>query len=938
MPKTDSIPATGYRFGDLYLDVRNRELRRNGRALALNSKYFDVFHLLVRYSGQLVEKQKIFEEVWDGVIVTDAALTQCIKDIRKLLGDEAGNPRYIKTVPKHGYVFIGKAVALAEGELQISSSHDTGTSSNADLPLKFCRPYKFLDYYSEQDARLFFGREAEVEAICSKILAHRCFILHGRSGVGKSSILHAGIMPRLKAHGHRVFVLRSFTDPLQQMLSAVAPDAELGIGEKSRSVVDALVAQLRLIPSGQSITFFFDQFEEFFSLLAGDRRQQFIAGLARIFSNQTLPLRPASYDLRGGAGLRLVFAMREDMLAEMSQLKSVVPEIFHHEYRLLRLSREQAARAITEPASAVGCRFETSLVERLLADLGDGGGIDPPQLQIVCDHLYDARDEDGRLTLACYERLGTTSKILANYLERVLQRFNAADLQAAKEILTALLSPDEQRLVLRLSDLLQTAAVPMRQDGEQSLHELMEDLVAARVVRRRQQDGEGWIELAHDFLIPEVSRWLTTEVRELKRARGVLERAVENYRVHQLRIDAEALDLLLPFGEKLGLKDEEADLIFLSALHRACEIPEWLVRAAPSATQFLKEASCHNNSEVRQCAVSACQALRNPELKEVLCRLSLSDESMQVRKAAGIALAEWFGTVTERTFIEGTTVESAGVVRRAVSLALVRDHDKSLAPLFKHYVIVSFLVVLGLCWVRLRRGLPDIMRAGFGGTLGGAMSGLIGGLALGIGLMYARHATPLASVSMLLVLVSLGIIVGALGALGVSFGMIAAAHVTYRHSRLWSAAGAAAGGALIGGIANLLGVDTLWALFGQTLTGITGAFEGAVIGAGTALGAIILDDKNSTKRWRSVSGAGLGAMLAGISLTIIGGNLFSGSLEIVARAFSDSQLRMDALATFFGEVHFGRTTQLVMGAIEGGLFGCMMMAGMKIAAVRRQGL
>jgi hypothetical protein len=47
---------------------------------------------------------------------------------------------------------------------------------------------------------------------------------------------------------------------------------------------------------------------------------------------------------------------------------------------------------------------------------------------------------------------------------------------------------------------------------------------------------------------------------------------------------------------------------------------------------------------------------------------------------------------------------------------------------------------------------------------------------------------------------------------------------------------------------------------------------------------------------------------------------------------------MDALATFFGEVHFGRTTQLIMGAIEGGLFGCITMAGMKMAAVRRQGL
>jgi hypothetical protein len=263
----------------------------------------------------------------------------------------------------------------------------------------------------------------------------------------------------------------------------------------------------------------------------------------------------------------------------------------------------------------------------------------------------------------------------------------------------------------------------------------------------------------------------------------------------------------------------------------------------------------------------------------------------------------------------------------------VRDHEKKLAPLSRHYLVVSLLVVLGLLWVRLRRGFPDILRTGFGGTLGGATSGLIGGLALGLGLMSARHASPLASVSMVLVLVSLGIIVGTLGALGVSFGMVAAQHVTYRHSRLWSAVGAATGGALIGGVANVLGVDTLWALFGQTLAGdITGAFEGAVIGAGTALGAILLDDANSTKRWRSVFGAGLGAMLAGILLTIIGGNLFSGSLEIFARTFRDSQLRMDALAVFFGEVHFGRTTQLIMGAIEGGLFGCMMMAGMRFAA------
>ena len=105
-------PAHGYRFDDLFLDVRNRRLSCNGEEIALNSKYFDVLHLLVRHGGQLVEKQRIFDEVWNRVIVTDSALTQCIKDIRKALNDDPGNPRCIKTVPKHGYVFIGNAAAI----------------------------------------------------------------------------------------------------------------------------------------------------------------------------------------------------------------------------------------------------------------------------------------------------------------------------------------------------------------------------------------------------------------------------------------------------------------------------------------------------------------------------------------------------------------------------------------------------------------------------------------------------------------------------------------------------------------------------------------------------------------------------------------------------------------------------------------------------------
>lgn len=898
--------VAGFRFDNFYLDARNRQLWRAGELLALNSKYFDVLLLLVTRNGQLVEKQRIFDEVWQGVFVTDAALTQCIKDIRKQLGDDATRPRFIKTVPRHGYIFIGNAV---EAEIEARAEQRTAET------VTWARPYKFLDYFTEQDAQIFFGREPEVEAICSQILAHRTFILHGRSGVGKSSIVRAGLSPRLKTEGHAVFVIRCFTDPLHQIEAALAEIINERIDE--RLELDELVARFRNRNPNQSIIFFIDQFEEFFTLLGEETRQRFLGFLARVVSDETLPF-------------HLVFALREDLLAEMSYLKPAIPEIYYHESRLKRLSREQAARAITEPARAAGCKYQPQLIDRLLDDLGDDEGVDPPQLQIVCDNLYDAREPDGSLTLAVYEQMGTASQILAGYLERVLRRFNRADLRAAREFLTSLISADGERRVLRESDLYARASTRLP-DTAAPMNHLVDELVAARVVRRRSQDGEPWLELAHDFLTPEVSRWLSADEVALKRARAVVERAMENYRAHELIIDADALELILPFGEQLGLTGEEADLLMMSTLNRAIAVPEWLAHTAPRAAELIAQASENADTQVRLRTVEASLLLRDEQAKKLLRNLSLRDRDLGVRKAATVGLADWFGPAAEAMLSTQAQTEKVGLVRRAVSLAMIRDYDKRLVRFSHLSITVSLLVFLGLVWVRLRRNGQEIIKQTVGGTLGGAVSGIVGGLMLGLGLAVAQRSRALDGVSLTLVLVSMGAFIGAIGGMGVSLGMIVLSHLAYRHSRWWSVIGGIAGGASIGGSSKLLGVDTLRALFGQSPTGLTGAFEGAVIGAGVALGAVLtLQWMPRLKTWHKVLGAALGAMCAGILLTVIGGNLFSGSLEIVARSFADSQMRMDPLAPFFGEVHFGQSTQIIFGAIEGLLFGAGMTAGIEM--------
>ena len=227
---------------------------------------------------------------------------------------------------------------------------------------------------------------------------------------------------------------------------------------------------------------------------------------------------------------------------------------------------------------------------------------------------------------------------------------------------------------------------------------------------------------------------------------------------------------------------------------------------------------------------------------------------------------------------------------------------------------------------RLRRALLQ----GGAGTLGGGVAGLLGGLLYGLGLAYAPADPRLGTASILLVLVSLNVVVGIVGGCGVSFGM-AATGLTRRYHPRWGIAGAAFGGLLVGGLAKLLGVDAFTLLFGRAPAGITGGLEGAALGAALALGAQLGGGLGAATWWRPVAGAGLGGTAAGVLIPVAGGHLMGGSLELLARSFGGSRLQLDALGRFFGEVHFGAATQVVLGGIEGLLFGSCVAGAIVLA-------
>jgi DNA-binding winged helix-turn-helix (wHTH) protein len=102
-----------FAFDQFVLDPRERRLSRDGAPVELSGRYLDALALLVREPGNLVSKDRFLAEVWAGVPVTDEALTQCIRTLRRQLGDDAGRPRFIETVPKHGYRFIAPVEQVA---------------------------------------------------------------------------------------------------------------------------------------------------------------------------------------------------------------------------------------------------------------------------------------------------------------------------------------------------------------------------------------------------------------------------------------------------------------------------------------------------------------------------------------------------------------------------------------------------------------------------------------------------------------------------------------------------------------------------------------------------------------------------------------------------------------------------------------------------------
>ena len=209
------------------------------------------------------------------------------------------------------------------------------------------QPYKFLDYYRKNDRQLFFGRERETATLVSDIVTARLVILFAKTGSGKSSLINAGVRPRLEDLDYHTFWIRVEQDPTEAARTAFRTQ-DFSFDPKKQFVecLKEIVRQLR-----KPVVLFFDQFEEFF-LVPGTLEsealrkfklaaQRFVADVGKLHRDRE-------------SGVHIVFSMREEFFHEMDVFRAEIPTIFGAEssLRLRWLDDDQARAAITLPALA----------------------------------------------------------------------------------------------------------------------------------------------------------------------------------------------------------------------------------------------------------------------------------------------------------------------------------------------------------------------------------------------------------------------------------------------------------------------------------------------------------------------------------------------------------------------------------------------------------
>ncbi|HTP09126.1 MAG TPA: SIR2 family protein [Anaerolineae bacterium] len=514
-------------------------------------------------------------------------------------------------------------------------------------------PYKLLDFFTPEDAPIFFGREQEIEKFSALLHARRLVVLYGNSGVGKTSLLLAGVKPHVEASStpYEMFYVRMLDDPTLAIRRAISQHPAMVHLPEEGPLIDFLDAAA--ITLGRPLVIVLDQFEEFFIRQSATSRAAFMAELAAWHEARRVPV-------------KVILSLREDWLAALSELETYLPEVLsvNHRLRLLPLTRDQARHAIILPVARLNITYEASLLDQLLDDLTEGNqvAVMPPPLQLVCSALYSALPPGERvITLAMYTEIGGTRGVLRRYLDESLKMFERDERVLAQAVLQELITSQGTKDVKTHAELGVALQVP-----PQTLQVVVNRLVRLRLLRPViLSTGDTAYELTHEYLIHELEQG--AEFKQRKQIEELIAQEVNDWQRFGTLMAADKLKLVNGARSWLRLAASAQELLLRSAIQSDIAPDYWLNQVQDPAHRAEIAADClrHPSAEVRARTAQALRAWNAPEASKLLVETALHDTTALVRQRAADSLQ-----VQRHAVLEGLLLVTQGEDRTARRQAL----------------------------------------------------------------------------------------------------------------------------------------------------------------------------------------------------------------------------------------------------------------------------
>jgi tetratricopeptide (TPR) repeat protein len=368
-------------------------------------------------------------------------------------------------------------------------------------------PYPGPRPFTLEEKHLFFGREAEVEDLFSLVVSHRILLVYSQSGAGKTSLIHAGLVPKMLVEGfdvlpvarvgggpaggskyHNPFALStaiSWTGEKSEQYPLVDSDLPMWISEYCSGTPRR---------NGAPLVIILDQFEELFTthLDYWSKRRPFLEQLCALSEVDE--------------SLRIVLVMREDYIAQLDPYVEVFPNRLRTRLRLERLGREAGLLAVEQPLEGTGVSFAPGVAEQLIQDLmkervDTGNGqirvisgeyIEPVQLQVVCHSLWSPELET--ITPEHLASVGNIDRALSLFYDEAV----AASIYGIADGPT-IRTWCETELITSIG----TRNTVYRGQGVSKglPNEVLDSLEARHLIRPEWRAGARWYELSHDRFI-----------------------------------------------------------------------------------------------------------------------------------------------------------------------------------------------------------------------------------------------------------------------------------------------------------------------------------------------------------------------------------------------------------------------------------------------------